>query len=253
MRSVLFIDGKNFRWDKSFGFARYQDDMSILALDDVPEWFDFKRLFVILTKGLVVEKKGKDEFMIPFEHSPKVIITTNYVVLGDTASFNRRKWDIEIAPRYDESYRPVDDFGTVFFDEWDEQQWNAFDELMMGCCRTYLMTGIIKRDSGNLKEKYLLQSTSRDFVAFMDALLKKYPSDHRHGRESLYEDYITESGDDRKKVTKNRFKKWLEKYCENRNRILEEDQQWMGEPRRAYKFIPHSYHTPTTPSTTTSN
>jgi hypothetical protein len=109
------------------------------------------------------------------------------------------------------------------------------------------MTGIIKRDSGNLKEKYLLQSTSRDFVAFMDALLKEYPSDHRHGRESLYEDYISDSGDDRKKVTKNRFKKWLEKYCETRNVILEEHQSSMILPRWAYLFhtrpIQHSYNT----------
>lgn len=234
MRPVLFVDGKNFKWDKSFIFQRYHESHAILAFDDVSEYFDFKRLFVILSEGLTVERKGQLEFMVPFERSPKVIITTNYVVLGDSASFNRRKWDIEIAPRYSERFRPIDEFKETFFDDWDADKWADFDQIMLGACCLYLRLGITKNEGTNLRQKYLLQSTSPDFVQFMDEKLETWMG-MRMGRKALYDEYMELSGDDRKVVHPKRFKKWIGIYCKSMGYSVEECRsQVLGEEQWGY-------------------
>jgi hypothetical protein len=102
MKKLIMIDGKAFAFEKSFPYQLVSADTQILAFDDVKKYFDFERLFSVVTEGLTLEKKNKDAIKIPFSKSPKVIITTNYPIKGSGASFARRRWELELATHYTE-------------------------------------------------------------------------------------------------------------------------------------------------------
>ena len=59
MKNVLRIDGKNFRFDKSFPFQSVNPDTQIMFFDDVNKKFGFEKLFSIITEGITIEKKNK--------------------------------------------------------------------------------------------------------------------------------------------------------------------------------------------------
>jgi len=92
MKKVVTIDGKSFAFERSFAYQLVSADTQILVFDDVKKYFDFERLFSLVTKDITVERKNKDAIKIPFHKSPKVVITTNYAIQGKGNSFERRKW-----------------------------------------------------------------------------------------------------------------------------------------------------------------
>lgn len=87
MKNLVVLDGKSFSFEKSFTYQLVSSDTQILTFDDVRKHFDFERLFSIVTEGITIEKKNKDAIKVPFENSPKVIITTNYAIKGQGKFF----------------------------------------------------------------------------------------------------------------------------------------------------------------------
>ena len=100
MKKVVTIDGKSFTFERSFAYQLVSADTQILVFDDVKKYFDFERLFSVVTEGLTLEKKNKDAIKIPFSKSPKIAITTNYAIKGAGNSFARRKWELELHQHY---------------------------------------------------------------------------------------------------------------------------------------------------------
>ena len=120
MKKLVTIDGKAFAFEKSFAYQLVSVDTQILCFDDVKKYFDFERLFSVVTEGLTLEKKNKDAIKIPFSKSPKIAITTNYAIKGNGNSFQRRKWELELYQHYSKSYTPQDEFGKLFRDrDWE--------------------------------------------------------------------------------------------------------------------------------------
>ena len=119
MKKLVTIDGKAFTFERSFAYQLVSADTQILCFDDVKKYFDFERLFSVVTEGLTLEKKNKDAIKIPFSKSPKIAITTNYAIKGAGNSFARRKWELELHQHYTKSYTPQDEFGKLFFGDWD--------------------------------------------------------------------------------------------------------------------------------------
>ena len=97
MKKLVVIDGKSFDFAKSFAYQLVSADTQILCFDDVKKYFDFEKLFSVVTEGLTLEKKNKDAIKIPFSKSPKIAITTNYAIRGKGSSFERRKWELELS------------------------------------------------------------------------------------------------------------------------------------------------------------
>jgi len=89
-------------------------DTQVLSFDDVKKHFDFERLFSVITEGITIEKKNKDAIKIPFDKSPKIIITTNYAIKGKGNSFERRKWELEFKQFYTQEFTPQVEFVTFF-------------------------------------------------------------------------------------------------------------------------------------------
>tara|TARA_R110002020_G_scaffold475807_1_gene712524 strand:+ start:229 stop:2643 length:2415 start_codon:yes stop_codon:yes gene_type:complete len=168
MKKLVVIDGKSFDFSKSFAYQLVSADTQILCFDDVKKFFDFERLFSVVTEGLTLEKKNKDAIKIPFSKSPKVAITTNYIIKGSGNSFQRRKWELELSQHYTKEFTPLVEFGKHFFGEWDDNEWCQFDNFMISCLQLYLEKGLLRSEFKNKDYKTFLHATSTDFVEWCD-------------------------------------------------------------------------------------
>lgn len=163
MRNQVVIDGKSFNPNGSFPYQLVQVSTQLLLFDDVNRNMPFEKLFSVITEGMTLEKKNKDAITIPFERSPKIIITTNYAIRGSGNSHERRKWEVELAQHYNKDWTPEDEFGHVMFKDWNESEWLKFDNYMIANLQKYLSRGLIQGKFKNLKERKLVADTNMDF------------------------------------------------------------------------------------------
>ena len=220
MKKLVVIDGKSFNFEKSFAYQLVSADTQILCFDDVKKHFDFERLFSVVTEGLTLEKKNKDAIKIPFHKSPKVAITTNYAIKGKGASFERRKWELELSQFYTKDFTPLVEFGKLMFGEWNDNDWCQFDNYMIKCLQLYLDKGLLKSDFVNLKTRKFSAETSHEFIEWcgvIDGIKNpKLVKDTRLYSNDLYLDFINEYPDygpkSKMTVSRIRFGKWLVSY-----------------------------------------
>jgi hypothetical protein len=167
-------------------------DAKVYAIEDVVRNFNFESLFSLITEGAVVEKRRKDKFRMPFEDSPKVVITTNYAIPGTGDSFRRRMEEFDLSNYYNAKKRPVDDFGHYFYDEWDEYQYNLFDNLMILACRYYLKSGFMQAPSEYIFEKKLKSVVQPDELA--DFIMTEVKLDSEYNNNDLFSQYLKQAG-----------------------------------------------------------
>jgi len=221
MKKLVVIDGKSFNFEKSFAYQLVSADTQILCFDDVKKYFDFERLFSVVTEGLTLEKKNKDAIKIPFSKSPKVAITTNYAIKGKGNSFERRKWELELSRHYTRNNTPLKEFGKLMFGEWNDDEWCQFDNYMIECLQLYLDKGLIKSEFVNLKIRQLAAETCHEFIEWcglVDGIPEneKLKINNKVYKPDLYMDFIEDNPDFAPKakmtVSRIRFYKWLHAY-----------------------------------------
>lgn len=215
IKKMVIIDGKGFSFQKSFPYQRVQVDTQTLVFDDVSKNFDFERLFSVITEGITLEKKNKDEIHIPFESSPKIVITTNYAIKGAGNSFERRKWDLEFKQYYSKSFTPEAEFGHMLFSGWEDIEWSRFDNYMIKNLQLYLSKGLIKCDFMNLKTRKFIAETSAEFWEWAtskenDFVKLKQISTGQNMYNKFTEEYPDYGIYGRFKLSHNRFYKWLD-------------------------------------------
>jgi hypothetical protein len=238
MKKLVVIDGKSFTFERSFAYQLVSADTQILCFDDVKKYFDFERLFSVVTEGLTLEKKNKDAIKIPFSKSPKVTITTNYAIKGAGNSFERRKWELELHQYYSKSFTPADEFGKMMFSDWNDDDWCEFDNYMVNNLKSYLDTGLVKSRFVNLKIRQLSAETCHDFIEWCgltdntgrDIILQ---SGVRLYKNDLYFDFINEYPDygpkSKMTISRTRFYKWLISYAMYKEGVMpEEGRDQMG-------------------------
>ena len=214
------IDGDNFLWDEMTVKTK------IVFIDDVRTNFPFEFLFANITGDWSVNYKGGRRATFPFHRSPKIYITTNHALNGEGSSFHDRQWKIAFSDFYNDSHKPIDDFGVLFFDEWDFDQWNLLWNLLAECVQLYLRFGVVQAPSDRIEQRQLRQFMGENFLSWAD----EYFSDEnrrneRLARREIYENFIEYAPDQRKFTTPSNFKVKIRKYCE-----------WKG-----YLFNPHKY------------
>jgi hypothetical protein len=235
IRKVAAIDGKNFSFDSQFAFQQVELDTQILTFDDVKPNFPFQRLFSAITEGLSVEKKNKPRFHLPPEESPKIAISSNYAIQGNSESDKGRKKEMELLCYYNARNTPEREFGGKFFDDWDADQWSTFYNFMLGCVQTYFINdcNIPEYKSDTITEKKLLISTNADFIEYADTL----PRNENLPVDNTYTEFLEFSGKDKKEVSKPQFAKWLKIYCGYRNLEYSNGNHRNGNKTERYHYL----------------
>lgn len=224
------INGKSFSFEKSFPYQTVSADTQILVFDDVQKNFKFENLFSVITEGITLEKKNKDAIKIPVSRSPKIIITTNYTLGGVGGSFERRKWELEFSAYFSSKHTPLNEFGRMLFDEWDDKEWLKFYNYMLTCLQMYLVNGLVAHEFKNLDIRKFIKETSHDFYEWVnesDAVI----FNNRLGTTYLFNEFTNEYKDYLKWLSNKKFNQWIETYCKYNNFELEkgrsQDGRWI--------------------------
>jgi hypothetical protein len=210
LKNVSSIDGKTFEFTRSFPYQTVSTDTQLLVFDDVKKNFAFESLFSVVTEGITLEYKGQPAVKLPVQKSPKIIITTNYTIGGVGGSFERRKFEVEMSDYFSHMHSPVDEFGHMLFEDWNDEEWKRFDSYMISCCQFYLQHGLIKHDFNNLEVRKYIKETSYEFYEWSED--DNIPVNTRLYKDELYTKLVEEYSDLAKWLTKKKFTSWLKSY-----------------------------------------
>jgi len=219
---TVYINGKKsdistdqFVWDE------ITEKTKTVFIDDVRPGFDFESQFANITGDWSVNYKGGRRCTYPFASSPKLYITTNHALNGEGSSFKDRQYLIAFSDFYNDEHKPVHDFGQLFFDEWDFEQWNPFWNLLAICVQLYLTYGVVESPGERLEQRILRQTMGENFIMWAEEYFSNEQKRNiRLNRRDLYDSFTDSFPNDRKWTTPTLFKKKIKKYCEWRNYIF---------------------------------
>ncbi|MBW6501244.1 MAG: hypothetical protein K0B05_07610 [Bacteroidales bacterium] len=209
VRKTAFQNGKCFRSSDKFALSNVQYGTRLLRIDDVPRDFDFEKIFPLITEDAVIERKHENKFVIPFEISPKVMITTNFVVEGKGDSHNRRKIEFILSKVFHPEYTPENKFGHLLYDEWDETEWLKFYMVIAYGIQEYLKKGIVK-PKFNVAERKLKMEATPEFIEFVNNSVN--PGE-KMSKNRLYETFY-EMYPNHHKIELTTFRHWLKYFAD---------------------------------------
>jgi hypothetical protein len=210
-RSTVIEDGKNLNPKNQFSFSRVKILPSIFIIDDIKKKFPFDILFTLVSGDFAFERKTMDREVIPFEKSPKIVITSNFDVPGTNQSHKDRRIEYVISDFFNAEHKPIKEFEREFFNGWDDTEWGRFDAMGIKALQYYLQNGIINQDPG--KQFYVLaKSTSEAFMSFADTLKTgtRYNIDEQHN-------LFLQQNIKHPNIGQNTFSRWLKMYAEYKN------------------------------------
>lgn len=214
LRKLAVIDGKSYDQKEWFSLSSVALDTEIILFDDVKANFDFEQIFALLSSGMFLRRKHKDNIHIPHERSPKISLTTNYAINGDSSSHERRKIEFEVSSTYSATNTPRDKFGRNFFDEWDDNDWLMFYNTMFYFLSFYLTNGLVRSEPINIKTTKFVNVTNEEFAEFAAHQLRL---DHRFDKKDLFGAFVFEYPEYRNKLTQREFTTWLREWAKFRD------------------------------------
>jgi hypothetical protein len=209
-RQTVDFNGKEIKTGSWFKNQRIDITSDVLIYDDLNKSISLENFFPMITSGIEVEKKRQQAIFIEHSKSPKILISSNYVVKGPGGSSDeRRRYEFEVANHYNQRFTPEMEFGNRFFDNyWGYEEWNKFYHFMMECVQTYLKHGLIEAPKINLHLTKMFEKSCKEFVDFANEHFKINEwIDKRKCQELFQESYpYIES------VSPHIFKKWITDY-----------------------------------------
>lgn len=148
MRSVK-LSGRNPKlMDNPHVFDQVTQHTEMLLLDDCDRYLNTELFYDNITSDMTVNPKNNQSFTIPFEESPKLAFTTNYVPAEFGPSSEARLLYMVFSDYYhqrteENDYQETrsirDDFGKELYSKaYSEAEWNADINFFLQCCRFYL-------------------------------------------------------------------------------------------------------------------
>ena len=218
---TVYISGKrNDLFNDAFLWNDIDERTRLVFIDDVLQNFNFEFLFPYLTGDWTVNKKGGARITYPFAKSPKVYIPTNHAIRGNGSSFTDRQWLIAFSDYYNDGHKPMDDFGMLFFAEWDFEQWNLTWNLLATCVQLYLQFGVIQAPGERLMQRKLRQEIGEAFISWADAYFSNDEHLQRTPRKDIYEALCEYDPAQRKYTSPQAFKSKIKMYCEFKDMVF---------------------------------
>tara|TARA_R110002110_G_scaffold130724_2_gene311184 strand:- start:442 stop:2898 length:2457 start_codon:yes stop_codon:yes gene_type:complete len=214
MRNTCILDGKAFDEKKSFAYQTVNQDTQVLIFDDVKKNFNLESKFSIITEGITLERKNVTAVKLSIEESPKIVISTNYVIQGDGNSHHRRVHEVEISQYYGKDKTPYKEFGRNLFEDWNDEDFEKFDSYMVFCLQYFMIHGLREVSPKNLGLRKLIGATNKDFIDWMDET-EFIQLNNKNSKAFVFGKFVAENRDfDNNRFKRKTFNNWLRKYAE---------------------------------------
>ncbi len=213
--------------DDKFLFEEVDQRTAVIFFDDVRVNFDFEFLFPYITGKFTLEKKGIGKMTLPREFVQKFYIATNHALSGEGGSFEDRQFLLGFSDWYSQHHKPIDDFGCMFFDEWDEKQWNRFYNFAALSLHLYFKHGLVAAPTEKLLNRKLRQDIGESFLDWAEEYFSREANVNCRIYKSLMYDgtagsadhiqhgdgFVTKFPGQRKWVNIQSFKSKMKSYC----------------------------------------
>jgi hypothetical protein len=219
LTTSVTIDGKSFNPDREFAFQRVGVDTRLILLQDTTDKFDFESFFSKTTDGFTVRKMFTPEFFIPYELSPKIVITTNYTIDNEKGASDRRLRLLEFSSFFNSKNKPIDFLGEVLFNSWDNEKWNKFYTMMFDSLLFFLENGIQEvKETQTSKIKRISTKYGDDFLGWF----KEYQPDEDYTDfQDIYNEFLKSVGYNERGYSQKRFSYAVSFACETYGFILD--------------------------------
>lgn len=176
MRKRVFINGQNIDKKMEFLFQSVDIDSDIIHIDDLSSKVDLNRFLPSITNDLVVNRKGKDEFIIPMTKAPKFAFSSNHAISRFYGSLRRRIQFCGFTDYYHsanpetglQENSPKIEFGRNLLFDYKEEDMNNFYNFMLQCVQLYLRYGLIETDMGDIEDRQKKNKVGLDFLDWAD-------------------------------------------------------------------------------------
>lgn len=211
--NTVQVDGKNFKLDKNFAFQRVKLDTKLVAINDIRKRIDFEGFYSIITEGITIEKKNKDELYIPYEDSPKILFSTNYTIPASANHAARRLKVLEFSQFFKET-PPKNFFGHMLFTDWGKDEWDLFYNLMFCCVQEYLKNGVhnLEKTDG-MKNKEIKTAFGDEFFEWWQDYHDNQFIAYQEFKK-LYEQFLTANSFDKRDYSMKRFRMAINFSCD---------------------------------------
>lgn len=177
VHTTMLKGGNEFDANYTHVFADLEKKHKVYIIDDVPASFKYDDLYTNILGGINCQRKGVNAELIPFEESPKFVITSNWVIRYDenNASTNKRFLEYKFTNYYNQNYSPEKEFKNKFFEDWNADEWNKFYSFAFKCVGLYINDGLEQIKYNKTKDNYLALfnnvSMSDEFERIINELL----------------------------------------------------------------------------------
>lgn len=220
MLKTYYINGRDNKiFEGAHPYDGLDESYKMVLIDDADQNLQFGLFYTLITGDMQVNTKNAIKFTIPFQRSPKLIITTNHAIRGSGSSDLARQFLVGFADYFSDIRSPSEIFGRRLFDDWDFKEWNSFYEICASAIQIYLQYGFIEADTENLGLRRLRQEIGENFIAWADGYFNATDSIPVNigieiSKQAAYEDFekMFETYV-RKNVNIRLFKKKLQQYA----------------------------------------
>ncbi len=227
--NTVKLSGRNPKlMDDNHVFEQVTQYTDMMLVDDCNKYLDLGLFYDNITSDMTVNPKNNHMFTIPFDDSPKIAFTTNYVPTNFDPSSQARAlymvfsdWYHEKTDENDyiESRSIRDDFHKTLYDHsYTEEEWNADINFWLQCCRFYLSvadTGVKPQPpmSNIIKRKYKSDMGS-GFEDWANGYFSPESDrlDKQLERDAVFDDYTRYTHMNR--ITMQSFTRKLKAFCE---------------------------------------
>lgn len=139
---VFVVDGRVLKKSRD-PFSNMRKSTRIVLIEDLQQDYNIEYLFPNITGDWIIAKHNEYDVKLGFSESPKIIITTQASLVGKGASFTDRFLILKFSNHYHKAHNVVDDFGKIFFEEWDISDWKNTWDLIADCIHLYHQFGFV--------------------------------------------------------------------------------------------------------------
>jgi len=211
------------------GIDEFTDNVLV---DDANQYLDFGFFYPAITGKLNINPKNAKPFTLDYQDSPKFAFTSNFGIRNADPSTERRilytvfsdyyhKKDLD--GEYKENMDPLKEFGKNLFNDFDEEEWNMFYNLVALSIQTYLKFEKIEPPMKNVITRNLRSAIGEDVLAWANDYFSNAEYLNREfNKEDAYKNctdkYIPKSKLNFFSIRK--FKTAVKLYCQYRDWIF---------------------------------
>lgn len=210
-RKLVTLNGKEFNNKGQFPYQTINLDDNIICFDDMERSFKFETLFSIITGNLTLNKKNLQPIEIPFSKSPKIMFTSNYILSGVGDSHDARKIEIELYRHYSKTFKPINEFGKLFFTQWTKEEWDSFYNYMVSNIQKYFNNGLLFSELKTGKTKKIIANTCEDFFDFCENEFL-WKNNHYYTTKEILQSYNDGTRELPRNMNVSWFGRWLGMY-----------------------------------------